>query len=840
LKCPKCHSDNVDTSRFCARCGAVLASQEQPSLSATKTLVSPVGGLARDSLIAGKYRIIEEVGAGGMGVVFRAYDEPLDRDVAIKVLSPASLGDPTAHARLLREARTASRLNHPHICTIHDVGEAEGQTYIAMELVRGQTLRARLAEGPLSPDEILRYARQVADALAHAHAHNVIHRDLKSANIILTPEGRAKVLDFGLAKRLSADAARETMTGAPSLTQPGTVAGTPAYMAPEQLRGQPTDFRTDVWALGVVLYEMAAGTLPFSGSTGYETSAAILNRPPRPLAASAPLGLNAVIARCLEKNPQQRYPDGAAVLAALEALVPGGQRPRSSSRYGWLPRRTLTLAGICGASLALIAALVWLNVGGRRAKLSGKTAAPPGNVRLAVLPFENLTGDPAQEYLSDGLTEEMIAQLGRLNPQRLSVIARTTAMRYKRTEKTLEQIGRELRVAYILEGSLRREAGRVRISVQLIQERDQAQIWADSYERELAGILALQSEVAQGVARSLAITLIPAEQARLTSPRVVQPEAYEQYQMGRFRLAERTVPGLEAAIGHFERAVALDPTYALAYAGLADAQALLPFFSIQAPAAVGRARAEAAANRALALDASLGQAHAALGQVREFEFNWEAAEDHFRRAIDLDPSYASAHHWYADLLARRGRHPEALVQIRKALDLDPLSTVINQDLGYVLTLAGEKEAGIRQYERTLEFDPAFPATWMTLTTAFLESRRFEDAAKAIGRWAELTGHDPAKMRQLVDAASAHDRSGVPQPLPADMDLERTAPPYAIPVLYMALGYEERALDALERGYEQGFFSTVMSILSPLFDPIRSDRRFQALLDKVGLGSGNAA
>jgi TolB-like protein/Tfp pilus assembly protein PilF len=496
-------------------------------------------------------------------------------------------------------------------------------------------------------------------------------------------------------------------------------------------------------------------------------------------------------------------------------------------------RRWLTPAAVGSAVLVTIAVLAALDVGGVRQWLSRRPAAPPGAIRLAVLPFENLTGDPGQEYFTDGLTEEMIAQLGRLQPQRLSVIARTSAMRYKRTDKGIDQIGRELGVDYLIEGSARREGDRVRIIAKLIRVPDGTQQWADTYERELSGILAVQTDVAHGVARSLAIELGPAEQAR-----IVQPEAYQHYQMGRFRMAERTVPGLQAAVEHLERAVALDPTYALAYAGLADVWVLLPFFSGQVTPAVGFARAESAANRALQLDRSLGQAHAALALVNEFQFRWEAAEGQFRRAIALDAGYATGHHWYADMLARRGRHQEALAEIRQALELDPLSTIINQDLGYVLKLAGEGDAAIRQYERTLELDPAFPATWMTLANSLLESGRFQDAARALSRWAELTGHDPVKLRQLADAAAAFARSGTPQPVPAAIDLDRTVPPYAVPQFYMALGQEERALDALERGYETGSFATVTTALNPIFDRVRSDPRFVALLKKTGLETRN--
>jgi len=789
-------------------------------------------GLAAGSRL-GPYEILAAIGAGGMGEVYKARDTRLERDVALKVLPAPALTDPTARARLVREAQLASKLNHPHICTIYDVGEEGGHTYIGMELVEGQTLSARLQGGALPIDDVVRYGQQLASALAHAHARGVVHRDFKSANVVVTPEGRVKVLDFGLARRLGGDALADDATmSRQTLTEPGAVAGTLAYMAPEQLQGQPADARSDIWSLGVTLYEVVAGARPFQGQSGFELTSAIMSEAPRPLPSQVPAELGAVIERCLEKELGKRYQQAGEVQAALEAVLAGNLAPWVAWRYRLARHRWLVW--VTALSVAIVAILAGLDVGGLRKRLVGAGPAAPRAIRLAVLPFANLTGDPGQEYFSDGLTEEMIVQLGRLDPARLSVIARTSAMVYKRTEKKIEQIGRELGVTYVLEGSARRQGERVRIVAQLIRVQDQAQQWADSYERELKDILALQSDVAKGIARSLAIKLIPAEQARLAAPRVVQPEAYEQYQLGRYNLAERTVPSLKDARTHFERAVALDPGYATAYVGLAEVHALLPFFSRDEPPAASQARAITAANRALALDPSLGQAHAALGMVEEFRFRWDEAEKHFRRAIELDPGYATAHHWYADMLARRGRSAEALDAIRKALELDPLSTIMNQDLGFVLTLAGQQEAGIKQYERTLELDPAFPATWMVLADALLGAGRFSEAARALSRWAELTGNDPVKIRQLAEVAEEYARSGTPQSVPVGIDLARTVPPYVLPSLYLALGQKERALDELERCFEQGFFSGVSTILNPIFYSLRTNHRYQALLQNTGL------
>jgi len=824
IACPRCRSENTDSSKFCSSCAEPLIGGDRDTPSPTKTIQTPIAGRLIGSLVAGKYKIIEELGRGGMGVVYKAEDIKLQRTVALKFLPAQWTSDPEARERFVQEARAASGLDHPNICTIYEIGETEdGHMYIAMACYEGESLREKIKKGPLEQKEALNIAIQVALGMAKAHQKGIVHRDIKPANILITPDGIAKILDFGLAK----------LAGQVKLTREGTTVGTVAYMSPEQARGAAVDARTDIWSLGVVLYEMLAGRLPYRSDHDQAMIHSILHREPESLSkvrTGLPSGLEQMIGRALAKKPSDRYPTMEEFADDLAAAAEG-LKPLNAKRHR-AKRKKLRREIVSLLSAALIVGLVLfgLNVGGVRDRIFWRTAVSAGPIKMAVLPFANLTGDPAQEYFSDVLTEEMITQLGRLNPQRLSVIARTSAMRYKKSEKPIIQIGRELGVAYVLEGSARREGGRVRINAQLIRVRDETQQWADSYERELAGILALQSEVAQGVAGSLAVALIPSERERLTNARPVQPEAYEQHQMGRFRLAERTAPALESAIGHFERAVALDPAYALAYAGLAETYALQPYLSSTVSPAVGQARAVAAANRALALDASLGRAHATLGLAREFEFNWSSAEDHFKQAIALEPSYASGHHWYADMLARRGRGSEALVQIRKALELDPLSAIIHQDLGYVLMLSGDRDAGIQQYEKTLELDPAFSTTWIVLGITYLEVGRFGDASRALSRWAELTGHDPAGYRQLADAAAAHSRTGTPQPIPPGIDMTL---PYVVPLIYMALGQKDQALAALEKAYDRGYFSAVSTILNSIYDGIRTDPRLQVLTKKTG-------
>jgi TolB-like protein len=433
----------------------------------------------------GSFEILSPLGAGGMGEVYRARDVRLQRDVAIKVLQFDDAVAPDAR-RLLREARAAARLNHPAICTVHEIGEDDGVAYIAMELVEGQSLSAMLAERSLSADGVVRLglARDLAAGVAHAHERGVVHGDLKPANVMVTPEGRVKILDFGLARAVVPDAATASLA---SFMKPGTLAGTIAYMAPEQLRGAPANTRSDVWALGMILAEMAAG------------------------APDIPPATRGVIARAVDPDPARRYGTADELCAALEAIR-AGVAPSEVSPSGPSHRSWLAVAALLGVG----AIAVGLNVGGARDRLAGHApAAAP--IKLAVLPFANLTGDSEQEFFSDGLTQEMITRLGRLHPQGLSVIARTSSMRYKKSTAPIEQIGRELGVDYVLEGSARREGSRVRISATLIQVRGQTPRWSDSFERELSGILALQSEVARGVTGSLALTLLPAEQAGLST-----------------------------------------------------------------------------------------------------------------------------------------------------------------------------------------------------------------------------------------------------------------------------------------------------------------------------------
>jgi TolB-like protein/Tfp pilus assembly protein PilF len=784
----------------------------------------------------GPYEIHTPIGAGGMGQVWRAHDTRLDRDVALKVLPAETLGDETARARLVREARLASKLNHSHICTIYDVGESDGQTFIAMELVEGQPLSARVADGALPVEQVLRYGQQMADALAHAHGRGVVHRDFKSANVVVTPDGQVKVLDFGLAKRLTGEELADVTTvSRHSLTAPGVVAGTLAYMAPEQLKGQPADARSDVWALGVVLYELAAGQRPFQGQTGFELTSAILSRPLPPLPSSVPAPLAGVIDRCLAKEPGERYQQGNEVRAALEAVASGEMGAAWSAWRVVLHRRRRLLLGAATGMLGLLvvaAMLVGFDVGGLRSRVAGGGAVSARAIRLAVLPFANLSGNPEQEYLSDGLTQELIAQLGRLHPETLSVIARTSVMRYKKTDTPISQIGRELGVEYVLEGSAQREAGRIRIAAELIKVADQTQLWADSYERELAGILALQSEVAGSVAKALALKLLPAEQARLGNVRAVNPDAYEAYLKGSQYWIKMTKGDIDTAEQYFRVALEKDPNYAAAYAGLSMVWSCRNQNGMSPPAEAVPKMKEAAL-KALSLDDSLAEAHYAMAAIWTWhDWNFPAAEAEWKRAVQLNPNYPEGLASYSHYLMIVGRPDEAMPPIDRALKLDPFNVTIHSFYALDLVFARRYDDAIAESRNTLKMQPdngvALGALYMALAAKGMEKEALDairqtwpspDVHAAMDRGFAESGFRGAMRRGADVLADAARRN---ETLPIE------------PVeFYIYAGDTSRALDWLERAYEARD-PNLPYLRLPIYDPLRSAPRFQSLLRRIGL------
>ena len=779
----------------------------------------------------GRYRIVDRIGRGGMGEVFLAEDTSLHRRVALKFLTPDTQADPVALKRLLREARSAAALDHPYICHINEVAEAEGRDFIVMEYVEGETLRAQVAEGPLPLAQTLQVGVEVAEALEAAHGKGIVHRDIKPENIMLTRTGHAKVMDFGLAKQAGLPAGAET--GGPTttlLTSEGHTVGTLAYMSPEQLRGKGADARSDVWALGVTLYELAAGVRPFEGQGGFEVSSAILNRPPLPLPPAVPAELGAVILRCLEKDPEKRYQSARDLRDALEAIRAGTAATWQAWRYRLGRRRWLATAA---AVLAVAALAFALNAFGLRTRVTGGAGAAP--VKLAVLPFENLTGDPGQEFLSDGLTQDMISELGRLQPARMSVIGRTSVMRYKKSTAPLEQIGRELGVGYILGGSWRREDLRVRISVELIDAHNQAQLWTETYERELSGIMALQAEVARKVAGALAIKLLPSAEARLANARTVDPEAYEAYLKGIKARSAMTRDGFDEAERYFNLASEKDPGFAAPWAGLAGTWTSRVQLGM-APREEGVIKAKSAALKALALDDGETEARRVLaGILTWLDWDFGAADRAWSRLFEIDPDNAQGLPGYAHFLMVTGRPDEALARSERAMELDPYNVRTQSFHAIVLVHARRFDEAIAVARKALGVEPGTGVALSALTISLFKLGRYDELLAADRQtWAK----DPELLQVLE---SGQGGAGYPAMMArfADVLASRYGKPggrrgIILALYYARAGDKERVIQWLEKAYEEHDNNMPYIGSDPIFDVARDDPRFKDLVRRVGL------
>jgi TolB-like protein/Flp pilus assembly protein TadD len=825
----------------------------------------------------GHYRIVSRIGAGGMGEVYLAEDIHLGRPVALKILPPDLSSDTERLRRFEQEARAASALNHPNIITIHEVGTHDGARFIATEFIEGRTLRDHLREHPLSIHEALDIAIQVASALQAAHQAGIIHRDIKPENIMLRPDGYVKVLDFGIVKLTEKFVEHRAGTTDAFLatdgvqTESNIVMGSPSYMSPEQARGQKLDGRTDIFSLGVMLYEMIAGHRPFEGETLSDVIVAILERRPQPLAEVAPETsprLETIVYRALAKDRAARYQSVAdfrkdlrrekrrvdfaagledslmpedslgqttAVMHAEDAYatarlaVQSDQfktvRATSSAEYIITGIRrhkigaVITMA-LVAASVAAIA-LVLLRGDSRQAIDS-----------IAVLPFVNESADPNAEYLSDGITESLINNLSEWPA--LKVTSRNSSFRYKGRDVGVRTIGRELGVHAVLIGRLSERGDTLQIRIELIDARDDTQVWGEQFTRQRTDLIALQDDIVRQVAGRLQLRLT-SESRRASRQHTNNPEAYQLYLRGRFYWNKRTEESIKKSITYFNDASALDPTYAPAYAGLADCYAMLTEYA-SAPPVDTYPKVKEAAKKALAIDDTLAEAHTSLGAAYEYEWNWAEAEKEYRRAIELNPSYATAHHWYAVFLGARLRHDEAIAEMRKALEVDPLSLIINTSMGRELYGARRYDEAIAQLRRTLDMDANFAEAHFHLAMVYEAKRMFAEALAEFQKSAELFADPAMKIWEARVYALSGKRAEAERRLNESSEGAKTryVSPYPIATIYAAMGDNDQALAYLEKVFSERSYYVVWLNIDPVFDRLRTDARFQDLLHRIGI------
>jgi serine/threonine protein kinase/tetratricopeptide (TPR) repeat protein len=826
MKCPKCQTQNPSDSKYCKECSAPLTSSADNSSPDTETLEAAKEELTTGTTFARRYQIIEELGKGGMGKVYKAHDTEVREKVALKLIKPDIAEDKKTIERFRNELKLARKIRHKNVCQMYDLNKEEGAYFITMEYVPGEDLKSMIRmTGQLSVGASLNIVKQVCAGLAEAHKLGVIHRDLKPQNIMIDREGDAHIMDFGIARSLKGK----------GITGSGVMIGTPEYMSPEQIEGKEVDQRSDIYSLGIILYEMLTAKVPFEGDTPFSIGLkhkSEIPKNPKEFNTQIPDDLSRVILKCLDKDVEKRFQSAGELRSELtriekgipstERIIPKGKPITSKEITVTFRLKKLLIPALILIAIVTAAVIVWQFL------LRKESVSPlPEQPSIAVLPFVDLSPQEDQAYFCDGLADELINRLSRIDD--LRVPARTSVFSFKGKELDIREIGKKLEVETVLEGSVRKAGDKLRITVQLVKVDDGYPLWSEKYDRSMEDIFALQDEISLAIVDNLKIELLGKEKQEFIKGQTQNLEAYDSYLKGRYFWNKRTVEDIKKSVEYFQQAIEKDPAYALAYAGLADSYITLGDWQGLSPKEAFP-EARKAAEKALEIDDLLAEAHNSLAYIKYiYEWDWPGAEKAFKLAITLNPNYATAHQWYAEFLTIMGRFDEALKEIKRAQELDPLSLIINAIGGWPYIYSRKYDQAIEHFQKTLEMDPDFRPARSYLGRTYIGKGRYKEALREYEILNDLNGIGLAyaKMGKIKEAQQVLNEL-----------IERSkniyVPPSRIAFIYFALGDNDTGFEWLEKEYEERGFNMTRLKVHPEYDIVRSDPRFQAWLKKMNL------